>query len=93
MHGPGAKGSWRWSTSKSSSQRARIVRSWAAGSGASGATEPLAAAGTLLPSGVTQASGGGPSQGPSTRVSWPRVRRARPSPSTCPWTPPGIERL
>ena len=34
-----------------------MVRSWAAGSGASGATEPLAAAGTLLPSGVTNGVG------------------------------------
>ncbi len=34
-----------------------MVRSWAAGSGASGATEPLAAAGTLLPSGVTHGVG------------------------------------
>ncbi len=40
-----------------------MVRSWAAGSGAIGATDPLAAVGTLLPSGVTPASGGGPSHG------------------------------
>ena len=33
--------------------------------------------GPTRPSGVTPASGGGPSQGPSTRASWPSVRRAR----------------
>ena len=67
--GPGASGSWRWTTSKSSSRSARMVRSWADGSGAMGATDPLAAVGTLLPRGVTPASGGGPSHGPSTRTS------------------------
>ena len=41
-----------------------MVRSWAEGSGAIGATEPLAAVGTLRPRGVTPASGGGPSHGP-----------------------------
>ena len=44
------------------------------GSGASGAIEPLAAVGRLLPSGVTQSSGGGPSHGASTRASWPSAR-------------------
>ena len=92
MHGPGASGSWRWTTSNPSSRRARIVRSWADGSGASGATEPLAAVGTLRPSGVTPASGGGPSQGASTRASWPSARNERASPSTWPWTPPGMVR-
>ena len=62
--GPGAIGSCRWMTSKSSSRSARIVRSCADGSGASGATEPFAAVGTLRPRGVTPASGGGPSHGP-----------------------------
>ena len=66
------------------------MRSWADGSGASGATEPLAAVGTLRPSGVTPASGGGPSQGASTRASWPSARNERASPSTWPWTPPGM---
>ena len=66
------------------------AQSWAAGSGASGATEPLAAVGTLRPSGVTPASGGGPSHGPSTRTSCPSRRSDRASPSTCPWTPPGM---
>ena len=47
------------------------MRSAAEASGASGAIEPLAAVGRLLPSGVTNASGGGPSHGPSTRASWP----------------------
>ena len=79
---PGASGSCRWTTSKASSRRARMVRSWAEGSGAMGATEPLAAVGTLLPSGVTPASGGGPSQGASTRTSWPSWRRVRANPST-----------
>ena len=46
-------------------------RSVADASGASGATEPLADAGRLSPSGVTNGSGGGPSHGPSTRTSWP----------------------
>ena len=44
-----------------------MVRNDAEGSGASGAIEPLAAVGTLLPSGVTYVAGGGPSHGPSTR--------------------------
>ena len=62
-------------------------------SGAIGATEPLAAIGTESPSGVTEASGGGPSHGPSTRASSPRLRRARARPSTWPCTPPGSVRL
>ena len=37
--------------------------------GASGAIDPLAAVGRLLPRGVTNASGGGPSHGPRTRAS------------------------
>jgi hypothetical protein len=67
--GPGTSGSWTCTTSNSSSLRARIVRSAADGSGASGAIEPFADVGRLLPSGVTNGSGGGPSQGPSTRTS------------------------
>jgi hypothetical protein len=43
---------------------ARIVRSTADGSGASGAIEPFATVGRLSPSGVTKPSGGGPSHGP-----------------------------
>ena len=66
---PGAIGSCRWITSKASSLRARIVRSAADGSGASGAIDPFAAVGSELPSGVTKLSGGGPSHGPSTRAS------------------------
>ena len=93
MVGPGASGSCRCSTSKPSSRMARIVRSWADGSGATGATEPLAAVGTLTPSGVTPASGGTPSAGASTRVGCPLVRRARASESTWPWTPPGMVTL
>ncbi len=78
--GPGTMGSCRCSTSKASSRSARITRSCAAGSGAMGATEPFEAVGRLFPSGVTPASGGGPSHGPSTRVSIPssRSERARP---------------
>ena len=91
--GPGAKGSWRWTTSNASSRSARMVRSWAETSGAIGATDPLDGVGMLTPSGVTPASGGGPSQGASTRTSWPIVRIVRASPSTCPWTPPGTLRL
>ncbi len=59
-----------------------MVRRAQAGSGAMGATEPLAASGTDFPSGVTPASGGGPSHGASTRTSCPRVRNARASPRT-----------
>ena len=80
-------------TSKSSSLAARMRRSWAGRSGATGAIDPLAAVGMLLPSGVTQASGGGPSHGAMTRVGWPLARRARASPSTWAWTPPGTVRL
>ena len=75
--GPGASGSCRCSTSKSSSRSALIVRSAAAGSGASGAIEPLADVAMLLPRGVTPASGGGPSHGASSRASWPSLRSAR----------------
>ena len=39
--GPGTNGSWRWRTSNSSSLSARMVRSCADGSGASGAIEPF----------------------------------------------------
>ena len=90
---PGAKGSCRLTTSKRSSRSARMVRSWADGSGAIGAIEPLTAVGMLSPSGVTPESGGGPSQGPSTRTSWPRARNDRASASTWPCTPPGRVRL
>ena len=69
MVGPGAIGSWTCTTSNASSLSARMVRSAADASGASGAIDPLAAVGRLLPRGVTNASGGGPSHGPSTRVS------------------------
>ena len=69
IDGPGAHGSCTWSTSNRSSLSALIVRRAAEASGASGAIEPLAAVGRLLPSGVTNASGGGPSHGPSTRAS------------------------
>ena len=91
--GPGAMGSWMCTTSNCSSLRARMIRSWAAGSGASGATEPLAAVGIELPNGVMPGSGGGPSQGARTRTSWPSPRMERAMPSTCPWTPPGMVRL
>src|SRR5215218_2375120 len=93
MGGPGASGSWTWTTSKTSSLRARIVRIAADASGASGAIEPLAAVGRLLPSGVTNDSGGGPSHGPRTRASWPWRRSSRANPSTCDCTPPGNDRL
>ena len=72
---------------------ARIARSWHEGSGATGAMEPLAIVGRLLPSGVTLVSGGGPSHGPSTRVGCPLRLSARASPSTCICTPPGTVRL
>src|SRR5207237_67832 len=74
-------------------RNARSVRSWADGSGAIGATEPFAAVGTERPRGVTPASGGGPSHGPSTRTSCPRLRNERAKPSTWPCTPPGTVRL
>ena len=60
---------------------------------AMGAIDPLAAVGRLLPSGVTPLSGGGPSQGASTRTRCPARRRARASASTCICTPPGNVRL
>ena len=91
--GPGARGSWRWMTSNCSSLSTRRVRSAADGSGAIGATEPLAERGSESPSGVMKLSGGGPSHGPSTRVSWPRRRSSRARPSTCAWTPPGTVKL
>ena len=90
---PGASGSCRWITSNASSRIARIVLSWQTGSGATGAMDPLEMAGRLLPRGVTPVSGGGPSQGPSTRVSNPLRRSARASPSACICTPPGTVRL
>ena len=79
--------------SNCSSLKARMVRRAAEGSGAIGATEPLPAAGTDAPSGETQGSGGGPSQGASTWASTPMDRRARASPSTWCCTPPGMLRL
>src|SRR5207248_5940981 len=57
-----------------------------------GAHDPFDDIGIDFPSGVTPASGGGPSLGASTRTSWPSVRRARARPSTWPCTPPGIVR-
>ena len=47
--GPGAIGSWTCTTSNDSSLSTRIVRSAADASGASGAIEPFAAVGRLLP--------------------------------------------
>ena len=91
--GPGANGSWRCSTSNCSSNSTRIVRNTQAGSGASGAIEPLVEVGRLLPSGVTNVAGGGPSQGPSTRASMPMRRSSRAKPIACACTPPGTERL
>lgn len=91
--GPGAIGSWRCNTSNASSLIARIVRNAADGSGASGTIEPFAAVGRLLPSGVTNGSGGGPSHGPRTRASCPILRNSRAKPRTCTWTPPGIVKL
>src|SRR5438128_2741852 len=91
--GPGTRGSWRWTTSNSSSLSARIVRSAQAGSGAIGATLPFDDSGTDLPSGVTPPSGGGPSHGASTRTSWPSDRSALARPSTWACTPPGGVRL
>ncbi len=70
-----------------------MVRSAAAGSGATAAIDPFAAVGTEFPREVTDASGGGPSHGPSTRASTPARRNAWPSPNTCPCTPPGNDRL
>ena len=70
-----------------------MVRSAADGSGASGAIEPFAEVGRLLPSGVTNVAGGGPSHGPSTRTSIPDARSVRARAITCIWTPPGIDRL
>ncbi len=69
------------------------MRSDADGSGASGAIEPLAAVGRLLPSGVTNVAGGGPSHGPSTRTSMPVARSVRARPITWFCTPPGMVRL
>jgi hypothetical protein len=69
IDGPGASGSCTWITSNSSSRNTRSVLSAAAGSGASGAIEPLAAVGRLSPRGVTNGSGGGPSHGARTRTS------------------------
>ena len=70
-----------------------MVRSEHDGSGASGAIEPLAEVGRLLPSGVTNVAGGGPSHGASTRTSMPIWRSSRARPSTWACTPPGIDRL
>ena len=69
-----------------------MVRNDAEGSGASGAIEPFAAVGTLLPSGVTYVAGGGPSHGPSTRASRPIRRSTRANPMTWACTPPGMVR-
>ena len=91
--GPGAIGSCKCKTSNASSLIARIVRNAADGSGASGTIEPFAAVGKLLPSGVTNGSGGGPSQGPRTRASCPIFRNSRAKPKTCACTPPGIVKL
>ena len=81
--GPGANGSWRWSDVELLvAQGPDRAQRRTTGPGASGAIEPLAAVGMLLPSGVTNGSGGGPSHGASTRASWPMARSTRASPST-----------
>jgi hypothetical protein len=70
-----------------------MVRSVDATSGAMAAIDPLALSGAELPSGVTAASGGGPSQGPSTLASIPRLLSIRANASTWTWTPPGTVKL
>src|SRR6476659_8243836 len=67
------------------------VRRAVAAPGEIGATEPLESHSTLGPTDTTPGSGGGPSQGPTTRTSTPSLRSSRASPSTWPWTPPGRE--
>ena len=68
------------------------VRRAVARPGEIGATEPLEFHSTLGPTDTTPGSGGGPSQGPTTRTSTPSLRSSRASPSTWPCTPPGRDR-
>jgi biotin carboxylase len=56
-----------------------------------GEIEPLVEKPMLEPTVVIPGSGGGPSVGPITRASTPSARKARASPRTWPWTPPGTD--
>ena len=55
--------------------------------------DPFADVPMLLPSGVTPASGGGPSHGASRRTSCPISRSDRKRPSAWVCTPPGTVKL
>src|SRR5882757_3845316 len=70
-----------------------MVRNEHDGSGANGAIEPFADVGRLLPNGVTNVAGGGPSHGASTLTSMPILRSSRASPMAWAWTPPGTDKL
>ena len=88
---PGASGSWRWRTWGAKVRAASSVRRATARPTAIGATEPLLGIRVLAPTLVIPGSGGGPSQGATTRASTPKPRSARAKPSTWPWTPPTVE--
>src|SRR5580700_7703149 len=87
----GANGSCRWTTSIRGRRTAWAARTAATGETAIGATEPLARTPMERPTVTTWVEAcGGP--GATTITSWPSARRARLSPVTWPWTPPGIPR-
>ena len=93
---PGEKGSWTCTTSKRPSRSARTARTAAKGETDTGARDPFDGSGTELPdttrsmsSGVSATS----SIGANTVTRCPSAPNCRASPITCPWTPPGRDRL
>src|SRR5579872_271718 len=87
-----------WSTSNRPRRTSCTARTAGPGPSAIGATEPLDGTGSDRPSRMRASAGRpssstSPSTGASTAASWPPARKARASPRTWPWTPPGFERL
>ena len=69
------------------------MRNAADGSGASGTIEPFAAVGKLFPSGVTNGSGGGPSQVLGLARELRKMGHEARVLGPCDCTPPGIVKL
>ena len=89
--GRGATGSWTWTTSKPPARSSRRSVEAAKGVSASRETAPLNGSPIVPPSGISHsgASRGSPSNGASTRGSWPAAMSSAVSASMWRVTPPG----
>jgi hypothetical protein len=88
----GARGSWRWRTSKPPRWSARTVRTAAVGCGAIGATDPFTRNRNDRPT-LVPPSSLGTSPGAMIATPCPRRSSARARPRTWSCTPPGAEML